>query len=198
MREIRYDEKRVSDMISFLNYAKEYRYMYFMLDKSLEKEFFNKCNYILLNSDVLPFNTKYVELFEIITRILSHYKDVNAFYDIRCLMDIRNKYLELLHDGDMNKEYDISKLSKYIIAYAYYNNMPIYEVDNMFNYLYNNYNEVLDWCVMNNGASHYSKGILSNNGSIKVVKIYSTMKKNFYLHALNYLISKTSNKQIIK
>ena len=194
MREIKYDEKRVSDMISFLEYAKEYRYMYFLTDKSLENEFFNKCNYILLKSDVLLFNNKYVQLFEIITKILSHYKDVNAFYDIRCLMDIRSKYLDLVHDGDMNKEYDISKISKYIIAYAYYNNMPMYEVDNMLSYLYNNYSEVLDWCIMNNGLSNASFEYYNNKSN----RIYSTIKKNFYMHALNYLVSKTSNKQIIK
>ena len=194
MREIKYDEKRVSDMISFLEYAKEYRYMYFLTDKSLENEFFNKCNYILLKCDVLLFNNKYVQLFEIITKILSHYKDVNAFYDIRCLMDIRSKYLDLVHDGDMNKEYDISKISKYIIAYAYYNNMPMYEVDNMLSYLYNNYSEVLDWCIMNNGLSNASFEYYNNKSN----RIYSTIKKNFYMHALNYLVSKTSNKQIIK
>ncbi len=194
MREIKYDENRVSDMISFLEYAKEYRYMYFLTDKSLENEFFNKCNYILLKSDVLLFNNKYVQLFEIITKILSHYKDVNAFYDIRCLMDIRSKYLDLVHDGDMNKEYDISKISKYIIAYAYYNNMPMYEVDNMLSYLYNNYSEVLDWCIMNNGLSNASFEYYNNKSN----RIYSTIKKNFYMHALNYLVSKTSNKQIIK
>ena len=116
-------------------------------------------------------------MFEIITKILSHYKDVNAFYDIRCLMDIRSKYLDLVHDGDMNKEYDISKISKYIIAYAYYNNMPMYEVDNMLSYLYNNYSEVLDWCIMNNGLSNASFEYYNNKSN----RIYSTIKKNFYM-----------------
>ena len=129
--------------------------------------------------------------------MLNHYKDVNAFYDIRCLMEIRNKYLSLVHD-DMNKEYDMFKLSKYIIAYAYYNDMPIYEVENMFNYLFNNYNEILDWCIMNNGVAHSSTPTISNNGSVKIVKIYDRIKKNFYLHVLNYLVNKTSDKQLIK
>ena len=189
MKDYEQIEKRLIEIQNLIKDIKLFREMYFNLDRKLEREFFDKYQYILLGRNTISFNNRYVEMFDVIIRALNHHRDVNAFYDIRCLIDIRNKYIELLHDGDMNKEYDICKLSKYIIAYAYYNNLELYEVDNILGYLCENYDEVIEWATMNQGVS-----VLE----IYVYLKHVTIKKDFYSYVVKYLINKTSNKQIIK
>lgn len=188
MSDFMQDEKRIENTQDLIKDIKLFKEMYFNLDKELEKDFFNNYINILLYRNTILFNDRYVEMFNVITRALNNYRDVNAFYDIRCLIEIRNKYIELLHDGDMNKENDICKLSKYLMAYTYYNNLKCSEFDIIMEYLLDNYYEILDWCIMNKGVS--------------VIKTYTreyySIKNDFYLYVINYLMSQLNNKQIIK
>lgn len=182
-------ELKIANVESLISLIRQEKDMFFERSRKLENYFFKHCYYILLSKNSLLFSENYIKCFEIIMKAVSMYKDVNAFYDIRLLMETRSKYLERVHDITMIIEYDICKYSKYLISYAYYYNIDNYTFDKMLNYLCNNYDELLDYCDF-------------NEGSIKMDTLYGrvpeSFKCDFYPYITNYILGKVNDKRIIK
>ena len=159
-----------------LNYILENRSHYFQDNKALEKDFIRDYETILLHPHDLPLDTMFLLFFRIIKEAIMKCDNKESFKNIRSLIIIKDRFF------DYNKVdiQDIKSYFNYLVSYCYYHSYSTHHLYKLMMYYKDNYNEILEWCILNNIAEPAFEDIYY-------------IKRIYYNYVTDYIEKKLNN-----
>lgn len=172
-------KKEISNYIEIqklLNYILENKSRYFFDNEDLEKDFIKNYENIMLFPSSLPLDTRFLIFFNIIKKAIMEYDNKESFKNIRSLIIIKDRFF------DYNKVdiQDIKTYFNYLVSYCYYHSYSTHHLYKLMMYYKDNYNEILEWCILNNIAEPAFEDIYY-------------IKRIYYNYVTDYIEKKLNN-----